>query len=630
MDDMVFGRRYRVTEKIGSGGMADVFKAVDEVLGRTVAVKVLHARYAADPGFVARFRQEAQSAANLSHPGIVNMYDWGRDGETYYIVMEYVRGTDLKHLIEERGPIDPMNAAEYASQVCAALAVAHGYDIIHRDIKPHNIVLTPDGAVKVMDFGIARAGNTTMTQTGSVLGTAHYVSPEQAQGRALGPASDLYSLGIVLYELTTGRLPFDADTPVAVALKQVNEQPVSPRQLNPQIPASLEAVIMRALQKDPAARYASAEEMRADLKRVLSGGVVEAVAAVAATGAPTGEMSSHTSVMPAVGSGGRGASAPSTPGSGPPRIRPVPQRRNPWPWIAAIALVLIAGLSAAWAMGAFDITPKVPAPDLTGKTVDQAREALEEVGLTLGTIEESHSDEYEPGLVIDQSPEPGISIQEGSEVAVTVSLGANVSEVPNVVDLPESEAIRMLRDAGFDFDPRREYNVDVAADTVFKQEPAAGAMAAPGAIVTIFVSRGSELRRVPDVVERTAEQATADLEAAGFKVAVAEEFSDTVREGRVVSQSPDGGVSIDVGSTVTIRISQGPNTVTVPDVIGKTEAEARSALAAVNLRTEVTYQEDPRDGVVLTQSPIPGATARPNDQVRITVGKAPAVDGGGE
>ena len=627
---MVFGRRYRVTEKIGSGGMADVFKAVDEVLGRTVAVKVLHARYAADPGFVARFRQEAQSAANLSQPGIVNMYDWGRDGETYYIVMEYVRGTDLKHLIEERGPIDPMKAAEYASQVCAALAVAHGYDIIHRDIKPHNIVLTPDGAVKVMDFGIARAGNTTMTQTGSVLGTAHYVSPEQAQGRALGPASDLYSLGIVLYELTTGRLPFDADTPVAVALKQVNEQPVPPRQLNPQIPASLEAVIMRALLKDPSARYASAEEMRADLKRVLSGGVVEAVTAVAATGAPAGEMSSHTSVMPAVGSGARGASGPSALGSGPPRIRPVPQRRNPWPWIAAVALVLIAGLSVAWAMGAFDITPQVPAPDLTGKTVDQAREALEEVGLTLGTIEESHSDEYEPGLVIDQSPEPGISIQEGSEVAVTVSLGANVSEVPNVVDLPESEAIRMLRDAGFDFDPRREYNVDVAADTVFKQEPAAGAMAAPGAIVTIFVSRGSELRRVPDVVERTAEQATADLEAAGFKVAVAEEFSDTVREGRVVSQSPDGGVSIDVGSTVTIRISQGPNTVTVPDVIGRTEAEARSALAAVNLRTEVTYQEDPRDGVVLTQSPIPGATARPNDLVRITVGKAPVVDGGGE
>ncbi|MHB1324492.1 MAG: protein kinase domain-containing protein, partial [Coriobacteriia bacterium] len=218
MEDLVFGRRYRVTEKIGSGGMADVYKSVDEVLGRTVAVKVLHPRYATDPSFVARFRQEAQAAANLSHPNIVNMYDWGREGETYYIVMEYVNGTDLKSLVTQRGPLDSMKAAEYAQQVCAALSVAHGYDIIHRDIKPHNLVLTPDGTIKVMDFGIARAGNTTMTQTGSVLGTAQYISPEQAQGKALGPASDLYSLGVTLYELVAGKLPFDADTPVATAL----------------------------------------------------------------------------------------------------------------------------------------------------------------------------------------------------------------------------------------------------------------------------------------------------------------------------------------------------------------------------------------------------------------------------
>jgi eukaryotic-like serine/threonine-protein kinase len=297
VEELVFGRRYRVIEKVGSGGMAEVYKAVDEVLGRTVAVKVLHPRYAADPSFVARFRQEAQAAANLSHPGIVNIYDWGRDDETYYIVMEYVHGTDLKVLVGQQGALDPMKAAQYASQVCAALAVAHGYDIIHRDIKPHNIVLAPDGTVKVMDFGIARAGNTTMTQTGSVLGTAHYVSPEQAQGRPLGPGSDLYSLGIVLYELTTGQLPFDADTPVAVALKQVNEEPVPPRQINPDIPPALEAVIMRALQKDPATRYSSAEEMRTDLKRVLAGGSVDAPAAVAAGGMD------ETSVMPAVGRG---------------------------------------------------------------------------------------------------------------------------------------------------------------------------------------------------------------------------------------------------------------------------------------------------------------------------------------
>lgn len=383
---------------------------------------------------------------------------------------------------------------------------------------------------------------------------------------------------------------------------------------------------MRALHKDPSARYASAAEMRADLKRVLGGSPVEAPAAMAASSAA--EMSGRTSVMPAVGaSGGMSGRAP---GSGGPRIRPVPQRRNPWPWIVAVALVLIAGLGIAWAMGVFDTTPKVPTPDLTGLTVDQARDALEELGLVLGPIEESFSEEHEPGQVIDQSPEPGISIPEGSEVAITVSLGANESEVPSVIDLPESEAIRILREAGFDFEPRREYNARVAPDTVFNQEPAAGTMAAPNTIVTIFVSRGTELRRVPDVVERTAAQATTELEAAGFKVTPVEEFSDTVRQGRVVSQSPDGGVSLEVGSTVTIRVSKGPNTVNVPDVIGKTEAEARSALTAAGLRPDVSYQEDLRDGIVLTQNPIPGATARPGDTVRITVGKAPAVEGGGE
>ncbi len=614
MEEMAFGRRYRVTEKIGSGGMADVFKAVDEVLGRTVAVKVLHPRYAADPGFVARFRQEAQAAANLSHPGIVNMYDWGRDGETYYIVMEYVRGTDLKHLIEERGAIDPMKAAEYASQVCGALAVAHGYDIIHRDIKPHNIVLTPDGAVKVMDFGIARAGNTTMTQTGSVLGTAHYVSPEQAQGRALGPASDLYSLGIVLYELTTGKLPFDADTPVAVALKQVNEQPVPPRQINPEIPAALEAVIMRALQKDPAARYASAEEMRADLKRVLAGGAVDAPAAVAA-GAPAA-MPDQTSVLPAVGDAATG------PG-GAPRVRPVPQKRNVWPWVIGVALVLVAALGIAWAMGAFDTTPKVVVPEVIGMTVEEAAEELELVTLTVGPITEEHSDEFEAGQIIDQSPEPGVEIAEGSEVALTVSIGSEEVAVPDVIGLTESEAIRLIRDAGLEFEPEREFNADVAPDTVFDQDPTAGEMVPPDSVVTIKISRGTELRRVPDVTGQTRQQAKAALEDAGFRVTENEEFSDDVAQDRVIGQRPEGGVSLDVGSTVTIRVSKGPDTVTVPDVIDLTESQARSAITGAGLQPEVNYQEDPRDGIVLTQNPIPNATARRGDTVRIWVGKAP-------
>jgi eukaryotic-like serine/threonine-protein kinase len=605
----MFGRRYRATEKVGSGGMAEVYKAVDEVLGRTVAVKVLHPRYAADPGFVARFRQEAQAAANLSHPGIVNIYDWGRDDETYYIVMEYVHGTDLKALVEQQGALDPIKAAEYASQVCAALAVAHGYDVIHRDIKPHNIVLAPDGTVKVMDFGIARAGNTTMTQTGSVLGTAHYVSPEQAQGRALGPASDLYSLGIVLYELTTGRLPFDADTPVAVALKQVNEEPVPPRQLNPEIPRSLEAVIMRALQKDPSARYSSAEEMRADLKRVLGGGSVAAPAAVAAGGMD------ETSVMPAVA----GA-------AGEPRVRPIPQRRNPWPWIIGALLLLLAGLGIAWALGVFDSVPTVIVPDVVGLTLEEASDVIASAEMTVGPITERTDDEVEAGLIIEQNPEGGLDAPEGSEVSLVISLGPDVSEVPNLVGMTESDALRVVRDAGFEIDIQREYNSDVPDGQVFSQSPAAGELAPPDTVITIVVSRGTQLVRVPDVVGQTRANATSTLQGAGFRVNVTEEFSDTVAADRVISQSPEGGVSLDAGSTVTIRVSKGRDEVTVPNVIDKSENEARRELEAAGLRVQVNYQVSPEDDVVLTQDPLPGQKVARNTVVSIWVGKAPPPD----
>ena len=610
MEELVFGRRYRVTEKIGSGGMAEVYKAVDEVLGRTVAVKVLHPRYASDPGFVARFRQEAQAAANLSHPAIVNIYDWGRDDETYYIVMEYVRGTDLKAVIEQQGAVDPLKAAEYASQVCAALAVAHGYDIIHRDIKPHNIVLAADGSVKVMDFGIARAGNSTMTQTGSVLGTAHYVSPEQAQGRPLGPASDLYSLGVVLYELTTGRLPFDADTPVAVALKQVNEDPVPPRLINPDIPPALEAVILHAMQKDPAARYSSAEEMRADLRRVLGGAAVQPPPAVAAGG--IGE----TSVMPAVAAGSR--------------VRPVPERRKVWPWIIGAVLLVAAGLGTAWALGVFDRTPMVVVPDVVGLTLDEASDVIESAELTVGPITERTDEEIAEGLIIEQTPEQGAEAAEGSEVSLVISLGPDVSAVPDLVGMTESDALRLVRDSGFEIDIQREYNSDVPDGQVFRQSPEAGEMAAPESLITIVVSRGTQLVRVPDVVNQSRASATTALQEAGFRVNPTEEFSDSVPADRVISQSPEGGVSLDAGASVTIRISKGPDEVTVPEVIDLNEAQARADIEAAGLTVTVNYQVSPDDDIVLTQDPLPGQKVRRGSAVTIWVGKAPPPSDGGD
>ncbi len=601
MEDMVFGRRYRATEKIGTGGMADVFKAVDEVLGRTVAVKVLHPQYASDPAFVARFRQEAQAAANLSHPGIVNIYDWGKDDDsTYYIVMEYVRGTDLKALVTDKGPVEPAKAAEYAAQVAAALTVAHGYDIIHRDIKPHNIVLTPDGSIKVMDFGIARAGNTQMTQTGSVLGTAHYVSPEQAQGRTLDPRTDLYSLGVVLYELATGQVPFDGDSPVAVALKQVNQELVPPRQVNPHIPPSLEAVIVRAMSKNPADRYSSAEEMRRDLLRVASGRMVEAMPA-----------SDQTSVMPVVA------------GTDSPRVRPVQRRKNPWPWIIAAAALVLIGLASAWAFGLFDTVEQVVVPEVMGLSQADATAALEAVELVVGDIDSRYSEEPS-GTVISQTPEPGIKVEPGTEIVLAVSKGTELFSMPDFSGMTEDAAAAALRAAGFELDtPQREFSKEVPDGTVIRQTPVPGEQVPAGTRVVLFVSKGTQLTQVPNVTARSEADARAALEAAGFTVKVTPAPSDTVGTGTVMSQSPDGGVSVEAGTQVTIVVSTGPDLVEVPDVIGEFEADATQMLEDAGFTVTPDYENSPDDGIVLTCDPVPGAMAPRGSNITILVGKTP-------
>lgn len=613
VEDRIFGRRYRATERIGSGGMAEVFKAVDEVLGRTVAVKVLHPQYAQEPNFVARFRQEAAAAANLSHPSIVNIYDWGRDDDTYYIVMEYVRGTDLKTLVEQEGPLDPRTAAQYGAQVCAALSVAHGYGIIHRDIKPHNIVITPDGTVKVMDFGIARAGNTTMTQTGSVLGTAQYVSPEQAQGRTLTPATDLYSLGVTLYEAVTGRLPFDGDTPVAVALKHVNEEPVPPRRIRPSVPPALEAVIMKAMRKNPAERYESAAAMREDLLRVARG----EEPAGAGTAAPA---IAETSVMPSVGAGGE----PPLSG-GRPQIRPVPERRTgPWVWAAVAALVLVLGIGGAWALGAFG-AGTVAVPSVIGMSEEEASATIAAAGLTVGTVTTENSDEYELGLIMRQDPAAGTRVKKGTPVNIVVSAGVAMVEVPNVVGMTEADAIAAIEGAQLEvaLPIGREYSKDVPEGVVISSEPTAGAQVPKGSQVAIVVSKGAQLVKVPDVTGKTKADAQRILEQAGFKVKVTEAFSDAVAKGMVISQDPSPGVSLDAGGTVTITVSKGPDQVTVPDVTDMTEEDAISTLEALGLLVDAEYVVSPDVGIVLNQNPLPGTKVNKGSTVRLTIGRAP-------
>lgn len=606
MDEMIFGRRYRVTERIGSGGMADVYKAVDETLGRTVAVKVMHAHYASDPEYVARFRQEAAAAANLSHPSIVNIYDFGIEGETPYIVMELVRGTDLKTIVQQRGPLDPAKVAEYGAQVCSALAAAHGYGIIHRDIKPQNLVLMPDGRVKVMDFGIARAVDSDATQTGSVLGTAQYVSPEQAQGRTLGPASDLYSLGVCLYELATGRLPFDGDTPVAVALKHVNDEPAPPSVFRPDIPRSLEAVIVRAMAKDPSHRYRSAEDMRADLQRAAAGAPVTA---------PPAPRPDDTSVMPAVAQ-----QAPVV------RSRVDEPRRgamsNPWVWIGVFALAIVLGLGGAWALGAF--SPGLHVPDTQGMTLAEAKAAIADLGLTVGTITYKPDESVAKGNVLGTQPPAGQVVTKDQKIDLVLSSGPPLASVPSVIGTPKDSAIATLQAAGFVVDAAdvvEDFNA-APAGTVWDQSPAGDTKQPKGTKIKLWVSKGLEQAGVPYVVDKTKADAIDTLIKAGFKVKSVDKASDTVAKGTVFDQKPAGGEAAAKGSVITIYVSSGKPQVVVPVLKDLTQAEAEAKLTALGLVADVVPIPDPdatKTGKVRDQLPAAGTTVDKGSTVTIGV-----------
>ncbi|HET6350614.1 MAG TPA: Stk1 family PASTA domain-containing Ser/Thr kinase [Coriobacteriia bacterium] len=625
---MVFGRRYRVTERIGSGGMADVFKAVDETLGRTVAVKVMHARYASDPNFAARFRQEAQAAANLQSPYIVNIYDWGQDGNTYYIVMEYVRGTDLKSIIQTRGALPAKNVAEIGAQVCSALSVAHGYDIIHRDIKPHNIMVGPDGAVKVMDFGIARAGNTTMTQTGSVLGTAHYVSPEQAQGRPLTAASDLYSLGIVLYEASTARLPFDADTPVAVALKQVNEAPRPPHELVPSVDPGLEAVIMRALTKQPTTRYATAEEMRRDLvavsqgrdpqaTAVLAGGSAGVAAAAAGAAGAAGDATDTTAVMPQVGSQ-RGATSP----AGVAPRGPARKKRSPLPWILVAVLLAAAGLGLAWKLGAFGPgTSQVP--DVTGMPYENAKSMIVEREFEVGKKSTKYDDKIEEGSVISQDPLPEVPAKRGTAVNLVVSLGPRPVGVPNLVGLKEDKARETLTQLGLQADKQADQPSDkYDKGVVFSQYPEEGEKVAPGTPVQFTVSSGPPNQTVPNVVGKTQSAAQKALKDKGLKWTIKEQTSDTVAKGKVIEQSPTPGLSVAPGTPITLTVSTGKPPVEVPNVVGMFPDEAEATLKSKGFKVDRQYTPQANSNKVVNQDPTGPNTAAYGSSVTIWIDAA--------
>jgi eukaryotic-like serine/threonine-protein kinase len=508
--------------------------------------------------------------------------------------------------VRRQGALDPIKVAEYGAQACAALTVAHGYGIIHRDVKPQNIVLTPDGTIKNMDFGIARAVDSDATQTGSVLGTAQYVSPEQAQGQKLGPESDLYSLGVVLYELATGRLPFEGETPVSVALRHVNDIAPAPRSINPDIPPALEAVIIKAMQKDPTKRYRSAEDMREDLLRVVAGRAVAATPRV-----------DDTSVMPAVGRT-----------SGPASVERVATSRrgaNPWIWAAVVILAIMLGLGGAWALGAFNGGPKVPVT--AGLTIDAAKQAITDAGLAFGTETKAADPNVPSGQVISSDPAAGTQVDRGSPVNLTVSSGPEMVDVPSVIGSGETSAVAELQNAGFAVDPfiNREFNAKYPNGVVFKSVPAEGTSAPKGSKVSIWVSQGAEMVQVPTVVGKTQTDATTALNDAGFDVKVKKQPDPTVAKGAVISQTPAGATQAPKASAVTIVVSTGPEQVTVPNLLSPvlTQAEAVAKIQALGLveSVQTLTGSAPADiGMVKDQDPPAGTKVNKGSTVTIWVG----------
>lgn len=607
----VFNNRYQITERIGIGGMAEVYRAQDNVLGRLVAVKVMLPQYAADPSFTQRFKQEAAAAANLQSPYIVNVYDWGQDEGTYYIVMEFVRGSDLKTAIIERGSINQRKVAEIGSQVCQALSVAHGLDIIHRDIKPQNIMVQPDGNVKVMDFGIARAKNSVMTQTSSVLGTAHYISPEQAQGKDLTAASDIYSLGIVLYESATGRLPFDGPDAVSVAMKQVNELPVPPRELNPDIDPSFEAIIMKAMAKNPAERFATAKDMRLALNDYLAGRPVNLGDGF--TGAETRVMggvvppigpavADGTAVMPAMGgvraAGGTGGTRTYRTDDDAPKG---PNKKTIGIVVALLVALLAVGGIAFALMGGIGGSGD-PVPSVVGKTVDEAAQLIEKAGFEVGTVETVFDDKVEADKVISQDPKAGDKREKGTRVNLKVSQGAQEVEisVPDLTNKTVEQAKKELTANGLKYAEGEPGNSDsIEKDHVYKQDPAAGTKVAKDSVVTVYLSLGDGGIEVPDVVGKSLGEAVTTLNNAGFYVDENYEYryDDKAPEGQVLEQSPKAGDKLKQDGTVHLVISQGKEKSTFSVAINSNGGGSVSSdVTSVEEGGQVTIKITPDNG----------------------------------
>ena len=626
----VFSGRYELTHLVARGGMAEVYRARDRLLDRPVALKVLFPELSVDRAFVERFRREAQAAANLSHPNIVPVFDWGEDDGTYYIVMEYIDGQPMSQALKAGGPMPAGRVAQIGARVADALAYAHRHGVVHRDVKPGNVLLTSDEQVKVTDFGIARAVNTeeSLTQTGAVMGTATYFSPEQAEGMGVDARSDIYSLGVVLFEMIAGRPPFLGDSPVAVASKHVREQPPLLRDLNPTVPPALEAIVAKAMAKSADLRYQSAADLRVDLQRFADGRPVSAadpattamLAAAAAAGTTAALDTARTGVL---------AATPATQavpvGDG---QRPGRNESHVWRWVLLLlGLLVVLGLVIYFVLQSLGYigTSKFTMPTLRGHTVTSAEKTLRSDGLVVTLITHRISTTVHKTDVITTDPKPGTKAHKGEHVELIVSKGG----VPRVL-LPTlkgeqwSRAYAKLYNLGLK--PHENLRASTQqSGTVLGQTPAGGQRVKKGSVVTLTVSTRNSVV-VPSVIGQTTAAAGSKLGATGLAAGnVSSACSDQYGNGIVTGQTPKAGQHVAPGAKVNLTVSTGPCNVVVPNVVGDTETQAISTLSAKGLKAvpSTTGTCAPgTDGKVVSETPRGGSTVRTGSTVGIAVCKS--------
>lgn len=623
--------RYQLTAHVARGGMADVFEANDLMLDRRVAVKILHRQFASTETFVARFRKEAQAAANLSHPNIVSIYDWGEEDGTYFIVMELIAGRSLRDILKSEVVLLPRRATEIAVEVASALEVAHRNRVIHRDNKPGNILLAGDGTVKVTDFGVARAWDDSqeLTRTGSVIGTATYFSPEQARGEPADGRSDIYSLGVVLFEMLTGRPPFVGESPVSVAYQHVTVEPPAPSSLNPDIPTELDAIVGKALQKTPDLRYQSADEIRRDLLLFLRGEAPAAAAPVA----PAAASEAPARVLePAAGAVSRRSYTDLPPPTVSPeeayrRVSPPRRRSANLPAVIgsiAVAAALVFGIYLLLNNLSDETEPVVTTvpppvslrvPDVTGLAEEAARLRLREAGFEVAPVAEP-SETVAEGLVIRTEPRAGLETEEGEVISIVASSGPNLVTAPNVVGSTQQRAATVLRGLGFAMAVEAA-NSEAGVGEVIAQSPPAGTDSPPGAVITLTVSIGPVPAVVPSVFGLTEERAIGILEGQGFEVEIRRETSDRVEEGLVAAQSPAADTESPPGARVEIVVSQGRDTVVIPELADSSAEAAAAALAELGLVVEVIEENHPEVGAgqVIRTEPPADSEAAPGDEV---------------